>query len=87
MYQGTDSKTLAQGCGPPQGHQHLGRKCLYRRTQPRRPRDDFGDLHTLEPGDTITWTTKLGKRTYEVISVSKVLETDTSGTPPPRTTA
>lgn len=43
-------------------------------------RDDFKDLHTLEPGDTITWTTKLGTRTYEVISVTKVWETDTSGT-------
>ena len=43
-------------------------------------RDDFGDLHTLEPGDTITWTTKLGTRTYEVTSVQKVKETDTSGT-------
>ena len=29
--------------------------------------------------ETITWTTKLGTRTYEVISVTKVLETDTSG--------
>ena len=33
-----------------------------------------------ESGDTITWTTKLGTRTYEVVSVEKVLETDTSGT-------
>lgn len=40
----------------------------------------FGKLHTLEPGDTITWTTKLGTRTYEVVSVQKVKETDTSGT-------
>ena len=29
---------------------------------------------------TITWTTKLGTRTYKVVSVQKVLETDTSGT-------
>ena len=33
-------------------------------------------------GDTITWTTKLGARTYEVTSVQKVKETDTSGTVP-----
>ena len=45
----------------------------------RGVRDDFGDLHTLEPGDTVTWSTKLGTRTYEVVSVEKVLETDTSG--------
>ena len=31
-------------------------------------------------GDTITWTTKLGTRTYEVVSVQKVKETDISGT-------
>ena len=37
-------------------------------------------VYTLKPGDTVTWTTKLGTRTYEVVSVEKVLETDTSGT-------
>ena len=31
----------------------------------RGVRDDFGDLHTLEPGDTVTWSTKLGTRIYE----------------------
>ena len=31
-------------------------------------------------GDIITWSTKLGTRTYEVVSVQKVLETDDSGT-------
>ena len=40
----------------------------------------FPYFYTLEPGDTITWTTKLGTRTYEVVSVQKVKETDTSGT-------
>ena len=30
----------------------------------------------------ITWTTKLGARTYRVTSVQKVKETDTSGTAP-----
>ena len=39
----------------------------------------FGKIHTLELGDEITLTTKLGTRTYEVVSVSKVLETDRSG--------
>ena len=46
----------------------------------RGVRNDFGKLHTLERGDTITFTTRLGTRTYEVTSVSKVKETDTSGT-------
>ena len=35
--------------------------------------------HTLELGDEITLTTKLGTRTYEVVSVAKVSETDRSG--------
>ena len=38
----------------------------------------FGEIHTLELGDRIILTTKLGTRTYEVTSVSKVSETDRS---------
>ena len=38
----------------------------------------FGKIHTLSIGNTITLTTRLGTRTYEVTSVSKVLETDRS---------
>ena len=79
VYQGTDSSTLMRGGG------HFkdtsiwdGNVCIAGHN--RGVRDDFGDLHTLETGDTITWTTKLGTRTYEVVSVQKVKETDTSGT-------
>lgn len=79
VYQGTDSKTLSKGAGHFEGTSLWDGNCAIAGHN-RGVRDDFGDLHTLEPGDTITWTTKLGKRTYEVISVSKVLETDTSGT-------
>ena len=43
------------------------------------PNNHFGKIHTLDLGDEITLTTKLGTRTYEVVSVSKVLETDRSG--------
>ena len=39
----------------------------------------FGKIHTLTVGDRITLTTKLGTRTYEVVSVAKVSETDRSG--------
>ena len=39
----------------------------------------FGKIHTLELGDEITLTTMLGTRIYEVVSVSKVSETDRSG--------
>lgn len=38
----------------------------------------FGKLHTLRYGDKIIYTTKLGIRTYQVVSVDKILETDTS---------
>ena len=79
VYQGTDSKTLAKGAGHFKNTSLWDGNCAIAGHN-RGVRDDFGDLHTLEPGDTITWTTKLGKRTYEVVSVSKVQETDTSGT-------
>ena len=42
----------------------------------------FGQLHTLEIGDKVTLTTKLGTKTYEVVSVEKVNENDTSGLNP-----
>ena len=78
VYEGTDSGTLAKGAGHFPGTSIWdGNVCVAGHN--RGVRDDFGDLHTLDPGDTITWTTKLGTRTYEVISVTKVLETDTSG--------
>ncbi len=79
VYQGTDSSTLMTGAGHfPDTSIWDGNVCIAGHN--RGVRDDFGDLHTLDPGDTITWTTKLGTRTYEVVSVEKVLETDTSGT-------
>ena len=60
VYQGTDSSTLMKGGG------HFkdtsiwdGNVCIAGHN--RGVRDDFGELHTLEPGDTITWTTKLAQ--------------------------
>ena len=79
VYEGTDSSTLAKGAGHFPGTSIWDGNCCIAGHN-RGVRDDFGDLHTLEPGDTITWTTKLGTRTYQVVSVEKVLETDTSGT-------
>ena len=38
----------------------------------------FGKIHTLENGDKITYTTKLGTRTYEVFFVGQIEETDFS---------
>ena len=46
----------------------------------RGPHAIFGKIHTLEIGDKITLTTKLGTRTYSVTSVKKVSETDSSDT-------
>ena len=40
----------------------------------------FGSIHTLNTGDTITLTTKLGIRTYSVTSVRKISETDGADT-------
>ena len=79
VYEGTGSSTLAKGAG------HFtdtslwdGNCCIAAHN--RGTNSYFGDIHTLTMGDTITWTTKLGTRTYEVVSVSKVKETDTGGT-------
>ena len=38
----------------------------------------FGQIHTLEAGDRITYTTQLGTRTYEVFFVGQISETDFS---------
>ena len=79
VYQGTDSAALRKGAGHFRNTSIWdGNVCVAGHN--RGVRDDFGDLHTLEYGDTITWTTKLGTRIYEVVSVEKVRETDTSGT-------
>lgn len=79
VYQGTDSKTLAKGAGHFTGTSIWDGNCCIA-AHNRGVNNHFGQLHTLETGDTITWTTKLGTRTYEVVSVQKVKETDTSGT-------
>ena len=79
IYQGTDSKTLAKGVGHFEDTSIWnGNVCLAAHN--RGANSYFGQIHTLDIGDKITLTTKLGTRTYEVVSVEKVLETDTSGT-------
>ena len=45
-------------------------------------RNDFGRIHTLRTGDIITFTTRLGTRTYAVNSVTKVSVNDVSGLEP-----
>lgn len=81
IYQGTDSKTLAKGAG------HFEETSFFNGNMAlaahnRGVNNYFGQIHTLSLGDKITLTTKLGTRTYEVVSVSKVSETDRSSLAP-----
>lgn len=79
IYQGTDSATLAKGAGHFEDTSiWAGNVCLAGHN--RGVTNHFGKIHTLNPGDTITLTTKLGTRTYSVTSVTKVSESDASGT-------
>ena len=78
VYEGTGTTPLAKGAG------HFtdtsiwdGNVCIAAHN--RGAHAQFGKIHTLSAGDRVTLTTKLGTRTYEVTSVSKILETDTSG--------
>lgn len=77
IYQGTDSRTLAKGVG------HFTETSIWAgnvglAAHNRGTNSYFGQIHTLEAGDRITLTTKLGTRTYEVTSIAKVSETDRS---------
>ena len=81
VYEGTGSSTLVKGAGHFEDTSLWNGNCCIA-AHNRGVNKHFGQLHTLEVGDTITWTTKLGTRTYEVTSVSKVKETDNSGTAP-----
>ena len=78
IYQGTDSKTLAKGVGHFEDTSIWnGNVCLAAHN--RGANSYFGQIHTLDIGDTITLATKLGTRTYKVTDVFKVSETDRSG--------
>ena len=77
IYQSTNSSTLAKGVG------HFVETSIWDgnvalAAHNRGTNNYFGEIHTLEIGDTIKLTTKLGSRNYEVFSVSKVSETDRS---------
>jgi len=78
IYQGTDSKTLAKGVGHFEDTSIWnGNVCLAAHN--RGANSYFGQIHTLDIGDKITLTTKLGTRTYKVTDISKVSETDRGG--------
>ncbi len=68
IYQGTDSKTLAKGVGHFEDTSIWnGNVCLAAHN--RGANSYFGQIHTLDIGDKITLTTKLGTRTYKVTDV------------------
>lgn len=78
VYQGTGSSTLAKGAG------HFEETSIWGgnvglAAHNRGTNNFFGKIHTLDAGDRISLTTKLGTKTYEVTTVSKVSETDRSG--------
>ena len=78
IYQGTDSKTLAKGVGHFEDTSIWeGNVCLAAHN--RGANSYFGQIHTLNIGDKITLTTKLGTRTYQVTDIFKVSETDRGG--------
>ena len=79
VYEGTSSAQLAKGAG------HFtdtsiwdGNCCIAGHN--RGTNCYFGNIHTLNNGDKITLTTKLGTRTYAVTSVKKITETDNTDT-------
>lgn len=79
VYEGTDSVALAKGAGHFEGTSiWAGNVCIAGHN--RGVNNHFGQIHTLEAGDEIVLTTRLGTRTYTVTSVEKILETDTSDT-------
>ena len=81
VYEGTGSAPLLKGAGHFEGTSiWLGNIPIAGHN--RGVRNDFGKIHTLKVGDTITFTTKLGSRTYAVTSVAKVFVNDVSGLEP-----
>lgn len=81
VYQGTDDASLAKGVG------HFTDTSIWDGNiavagHNRGVNTYFGKIHTLENGDRITLTTRLGTRTYAVSSVCKISVNDLSGLDP-----
>lgn len=77
VYQGTDSTALAKGAGHFSGTSIWNGNVAFA-AHNRGVANYFGKIHTLSIGDKITYTTKLGTRTYEVYSVLKISVNDVS---------
>ena len=78
VYEGTGSAPLLKGAGHFEGTSIWSGNVAIAGHN-RGVRNDFGKIHTLKTGDTITFTGALGTRSYAVTSVSKVSVNDTSG--------
>lgn len=77
VYEGTGSAVLRKGASHFEDTSvWAGNVCLAAHN--RGVNAHFGEIHTLDVGDKITLTTKLGKRTYAVTSVNKISELDSS---------
>lgn len=81
VFEGTGSAPLLKGAG------HFEGTSIWDGNVPvaghnRGVRNDFGRIHTLWAGDIITFTTKLGTRSYAVTGVTKVSVNDVSGLEP-----
>ena len=78
VYQGTDGDTLYKGAG------HFENTSIWNgnvavAAHNRGVNFYFAKIHTLNPGDTIILTTRLGTRTYAVTGVNKISVYDNSG--------
>ena len=78
VYEGTGSAPLLKGAGHFEGTSIWNGNVAIAGHN-RGVRNNFGKIHTLKTGDTITLTTALGTRNYAVTSVSRVSVNDTSG--------
>lgn len=79
VYEGTSADILKLGVGHFNGTSAWdGNVALAAHN--RGSADWFGEIHTLALGDVVKYTTALGTRRYEVISVKRISETDFSGT-------
>jgi sortase A len=77
VYEGEDLSNLAKGTG------HFDETSAWRGNvgiagHNRGTNAYFGQIHTLENGDIITYSTSLGKRNYAVFNVVQVNEYDVS---------
>ncbi|MEA4994749.1 MAG: class D sortase [Oscillibacter sp.] len=77
VYQGTDSAALKNGAGHFESTSIWDGNVAFAGHN-RGVNNNFGKIHTLENGDTIKLTTKLGTRSYTVYSVRKVSVNDVS---------